>query len=358
MALTFRVGTFNLENLFHRAKVLNLVDKARTTSILNDIAQLETLLGKAQYTPDIKKEILRLTDALSEYATIREDREKLFSGKGAKRKVTATGAGDWDGVVVFRKERVTDMARESTAEVVKALKADVLCAVEVENLEILRDFNTQMLDSRKFKFPLLVDAMDPRGIDVGVLSNFEIARLKTHMYDRDAKGAIFSRDCLEVELELADGRPLFLLCNHLKSQGYGTPAANDAKRLRQAQRIAEVLKSYDLSQDLVIVAGDMNDQPGSPALAPLLNTAHLHDVLALQIPQANDRWTYKYKKELNQIDFLLVSDPLKDGLVKASIERRGLFNLQAITGQNPFASVTSEMTAASDHCAIVAEFKV
>jgi hypothetical protein len=49
---------------------------------------------------------------------------------------------------------------------------------------------------------------------------------------------------------------------------------------------------------------------------------------------------------------------LKLGLRKATIERRGVFGILNIIGQPPFPSVTSPSTAASDHCGVVAEFRV
>jgi exonuclease III len=58
---------------------------------------------------------------------------------------------------------------------------------------------------------------------------------------------------------------------------------------------------------------------------------------------------------VSQIDFLLVSRPLRDGFKDAVIERRGMFGAPGVT---PFQSVTSDTTAASDHAAVWAEFQV
>jgi endonuclease/exonuclease/phosphatase family metal-dependent hydrolase len=356
MSATFRAATFNMENLFSRAKVLNLDDKSVTSAILDDVAKLEKLLGKTTYSPADKTEILSLTKSLGKYIEIREDKGKLFSGTGANQKVSASGSEAWDGTVEFKRADISEMARESTGEVVKAVKADVLCTVEVESRGILQDFNSQALGSKKFKYPMLIDGNDPRGIDVGLLSRFEIAGLRTHIFDRDQTGVVFSRDCLQTELKLPDGRSLHILCNHLKSQGYGSPASNDAKRKRQAARIAQILSRYNLATDLVIVAGDMNDDPSSAALQPMLSVNNLFDVLELKFGNnAQNRWTYKYSNQLNQIDFLLASKPLKNGFQDAGIERRGMFGVAGVT---PFPSVTSKTTSASDHAAVWAEFTV
>ena len=293
MPVTFRAATFNVENLFSRAKVLNMQDHVQADAILRKIADLKRLLGKATYSAADKKAILDLYKSLSAYIEIREDRGKLFTGKGANQRVTASGAGAWDGVIEFKRAEISEMARVSTAAVVKALNAHILCTVEVENRLILQDFNSQSLASKKFNYAMLIDGNDERGIDVGLLTRFEIMNMRSHVYDRDAKGIIFSRDCLEVELRLPDGRKLAFLCNHLKSQGYGPQAANDAKRLRQTTKLAEILGRYNLATDLVIVAGDMNDNPSSPALHPLTTIPNLFDVLALKFPNVADRLTSK-----------------------------------------------------------------
>lgn len=71
----------------------------------------------------------------------------------------------------------------------------------------------------------------------------------------------------------------------------------------------------------------------------------------------NERWTYKYRAELNQIDYLLVSTPLRDALQDVGIERRGIPGIaDVIPGIVPFPSVTNWRTAASDHGAVWADF--
>src|SRR5207247_11202154 len=52
-------------------------------------------------------------------------------------------------------------------------------------------------------------------------------------------GAIFSRDCLEVDLAVG-GKTLTLLINHFKAQD--GRKASDTRRTEQAQRVAELVK--------------------------------------------------------------------------------------------------------------------
>jgi endonuclease/exonuclease/phosphatase family metal-dependent hydrolase len=353
---TFRIASFNAENLFSRAKILNLADNSVITDAMKKVDQLNKLLAKDNYTAATKAKILSLHHELDEYILIRENRGKLFNR--AKTKVVVDGAGQWDGGIEFKRERFTELTRENTAKVIKTVKADVACIIEAEDRPSLAAFSRDMLASRKYKYAMLIDGNDPRGIDVGLLSNFPVLDIKTHIYDGPANSRTFSRDCLRVEMALSPQRRLHLLCNHFKSKS-GGEGTTDARRERQAKAVAKILEDYDLKNDLVVVAGDLNDTPARPPLAALLSLPRLHDVLALQFPDAKDRWTYHYKKQ-EQIDYLLVSDPLKDRFVQAGVERRGIFDLAAITGgiEAAFDSVTAATNAASDHGAVWAEFQL
>ena len=358
MPTTFRIASFNCENLFSRARVLNLADSTVAAEALAKIDPLNKLLNKATYTSSDKQKIVALYGEVGSYVVVRENRGKLFNRD--ETQVTASGAGDWSGELEFKRAKFSEVTRENTAKVIKAVKADVACLIEIEDRPTLAAFNSDMLDSRKFKFPMLIDGNDPRGIDVGVLSNFPIISLKTHIFDGTANSRTFSRDCLRVEMELPSGQRLHLLCNHFKSKS-GGEAASDGRRRRQAERVVEILGEYNLDQDLVIVAGDLNDTPdNSSPLRPLLDVPKLHDVLALQFPaEPAKRWTYAFNGG-QQIDYILVSNPLKSMFVQAGVERRGIHKLSSITNgdESQFDTVTSAANAASDHGAVWADFSV
>ena len=181
---------------------------------------------------------------LKDYIIIREDMGKLFIGKGAGRRVDAAGKKDWSGAIEFKRAEVNEMARESTIRVIKEVKADVMCVVEVENRLILDAFNWDGLGTGvkgRFDEAMCIDGNDKRGIDVGLLSRFPIRSVRPHIYDGTRKSRTFSRDCPELELELPDGRPLYVLCNHFVSKMNGDPPKSKARRERQAAAVAEIL---------------------------------------------------------------------------------------------------------------------
>jgi endonuclease/exonuclease/phosphatase family metal-dependent hydrolase len=70
-----------------------------------------------------------------------------------------------------------------------------------------------------------------------------------------------------------------VLVNHLKSKGYGSPRENNATRLRQATRVAEIVRSLRARGERnIVVLGDLNHTPDSMPLAPLLDGAGLRDI--------------------------------------------------------------------------------
>ena len=362
-----RIGTYNVNNLFERPRIMELEGFNDTgKAVLQDVAKLNELLEKESYAGETGKEIVRILNKYfheepnNEWFYINEIKEKLFglreNGTGVFLKVK--GRKEWLGWVELYKKETNEISVQNTARVIKAVGADILCVVEVDNRIALKRFNEYLLgaENAEYNAAMVIDGNDERGIDVGVLSRFPIANIKTHIYDtyKSTNGqsySIFSRDCPEYTIDIGDGQAIHLLCNHLKSKGYGTAASSNAKRKRQADRIVEILKNYDLTKDLVIVAGDFNDTPNSDPLKKLIQLPNLFDVLN-STKFTGDRWTYHSGNQ--QIDYLLVSKPLFDNLKKVGIERRGIFRKNNPT----FPQVTNKVTQASDHAAVWAEFEI
>jgi endonuclease/exonuclease/phosphatase family metal-dependent hydrolase len=360
MPLDIRVGTFNVENLFSRPKLMNLMRHEVGDQHFRDLADLRSELRRTTYD---EPEILRLWRALRNYITVVETRGKLFNR--TKTQVRANGVNDWVGWIDFKREKFKDLDNNSavsnTAKVIRWTNADIMCLCEVESLPVLRRFSSQKITGNKrYHYHRLIDSKDPRGIDVGLLSRHPVSGLWSHVNDIRGNRRIFSRDCLEVHLALPGNRDLWVLLNHFKSKGYGTTAENNTKRRRQAERVRQILQTeYDLTSDYVVVAGDLNDTPGSTPLRPLLSLADLHDVLATTFPNSADRWTYHYRNN-EQIDYLLVSTPLHNKLRDAGIERRGIFDVATLSNCAiaQFSSIRTYRESASDHGAVWADFRL
>jgi endonuclease/exonuclease/phosphatase family metal-dependent hydrolase len=230
---------------------------------------------------------------------------------------------------------------------------DILCLQEVENMQAIRVFNQRYLNNY-YPYSLLIDGYDPRNIDVGLLSLLPIRRIRTHIDDvykegERRGGRIFSRDCLEAEIELPDGVLLTLFINHLKSKlvvrGKGESDEeyfeklkdSHERRLGQAQAVCEyVTERFEgqHNQALYAVVGDFNDTAVSPWVAPLLESPHLTDLLATYRP-VDDRWTHYWQSKgyVSQIDFILASRALGERVARVvetdssripHIERHGL----------------------------------
>ncbi len=361
MSITFRVATFNAENLFSRPKIFNLKDFTVGDKRLKEIDKLQKLLMKKKYTASDKKKIVSIYKDQKTYIGINENHGKLFKKSGfAITGVKASGIEDWEGAVYLKRAKFKLHSHKNTAKVIRELKADVTAMIEVEDRLTLKKFVTDRLSGKGYRYNMLIDGNDTRGIDVGMISKFEIGGVWTHIFDGTKKSKTFSRDCLEVQVYLPNGQSLWLLINHLKSKGFGDAVKGNARRKSQAAAIRDILKAdYDLKKDLVVVAGDLNDTPESDPLKPLISLPNLFDVLAEQFPDKKDRWTYHFKKN-EQIDYLLVSKPLKDALVKAHVERRGMWDVDKFTNGaiTPWKQITDHgaANAASDHAAVWAEF--
>lgn len=142
------------------------------------------------------------------------------------------------------------------AQVIAAMKPDVLCVQEVENRRVLEDL-AALLAKPPYghPFPHLAhrESEDRRGIDVGLLSRFPVTHSELREDVHGLRGALAST--LDIE-----GAPLTVIVCHWKSW-VGEPEANIVTRLREALAVrAEVdrLRAEDPLRALV-VAGDFND---------------------------------------------------------------------------------------------------
>jgi endonuclease/exonuclease/phosphatase family metal-dependent hydrolase len=205
---------------------------------------------------------------------------------------------------------------------------DIVCVQEVESLLALRTFNELHLGGY-YKFAALIDSRDMRQIDVGVLSIYPISSIRSNVDLPDPNDGgypwIFSRDCLELAFDFnkSGSRRLSVFVNHFKSKLVtgATPAALKSatqraleKRRSQATQVLQLLHErfpgtrYDTASFAVV--GDLNDEPTSAAIRPLIEDGRLENAVD-RLP-ATERWThfYKSKGQVSQFDYLLLSPKL------------------------------------------------
>ena len=258
---------------------------------------------------------------------------------------------------------ITEIQRNNTAQAILDAAPDILAVQEIENMYTLRTFNKSYLDNY-FDRMICIDGNDPRGIDVGVMTKkgfkAEISNIRTHIDDSEkgktidrksylksgywVTGAVFSRDCLEVDVTVG-GKTLTLLVNHFKAQDW-TPHSV-TRRTGQAKRVAELASATAGEGKLPIVLGDLNVAPKTDkSLDALLKSTILKD------PFPAETWTHYYvsQKKVSRLDYILPHKSLK--VVSTDIVRKGLTTKCKQYSGERYPTVGPEHTEASDHCPV------
>jgi endonuclease/exonuclease/phosphatase family metal-dependent hydrolase len=302
-----RIGTFNLNNLFSRFNF--------------EAAITELKKPGASSAMTIRYEFTDL-----ETCRIRTFMGRLVTPKNIKEK-------------------------QEIAERIITMDADVLAVQEVEDINILKDFNAKHLGNL-YPYRVLIEGNDPRFIDVGVLSKLPIGAVTSHqtaVHPDAPNKTVFGRDLLEVEIwDKERKRKLFTLYNnHLKSH-YGDSnnggqgkIDNDQRRRQQAETVHAIVASRQNKNAKYVIAGDMNDPPESPQLQAIQTIEGNQMLNALTNPSETrpakaettghgpqtTAWTYRHKKSgqpptHSLYDQIWLSPALAPTLKSATIDRR------------------------------------
>ena len=228
------------------------------------------------------------------------------------------------------------------ANVLNAIDADVIVLQEVEHTTILGAVVSELTGS--YPFHQVIDANDPRGIDVGLISKLEPDDVITHRGDNfsvvgtDEPTFRYARDALEIRLTF-NGRKLAFFGVHYKSKESDDPQ----KRLAEAQhtrKLADIVTEDDPSAG-VLILGDFNDLPGSPPLDFSIGNDPAYVAIADNVAQG-DRWTFNFQGTLELVDHQ-IANPLLAGKLNTS-------SVEILHGP--------EVEAASDHAPLVATYDI
>jgi endonuclease/exonuclease/phosphatase family metal-dependent hydrolase len=368
-----RIASFNVENLFERAKALKSRSWQASRPILDAHASLNAALQRPEYTPDAKRRIVALLGTLGltasdegPYVRLRQNRGRLLRRpKGGGVEIVAGGRGDWIGWAELTTEPVDDIAMDTIGRVITDVGPDILGVVEAESRTALKRFTDGSLrrgGDPVYPHVMLVDGNDDRGIDVGILTKPELPLrdLRSHVDDVDDRGRVFSRDCPEYALVTPDGERMLILLNHLKSKGYGGQVQSNATRRRQAQRIADIYaERVAEGVKYIAVLGDFNDTPDSDPLAPLVTGTDLRDISThADFDDGGRPGTFGNGTARNKIDYVLLSPALFERATGGGIWRKGVWGGKNGTLWPIYDTMTAPVHAASDHAAIYADIAV
>ncbi len=268
---------------------------------------------------------------------------------------------------------ISRQQRKNTAAVVLANKPDILAVQEVENLPTMRLFNSDFL-KHHFAYSVLIEGNDQmRLIDVGLYSNYPFLNIRTHMFETTKfpgnkdESNIFSRDCLEVEVNV-DGSIVTFFVNHFKAQDKFTkrgknPSKDVLKRKIQAERVTEIVEESMKGDKNAryVVLGDLNCPPPSDGGTELSSLYETQALVSVEESTDGDTWTHFFAdpKTVSKMDHILISPALAKNNKKAKliIERGGLSpKCKQYKGER-FANVTDE-TEASDHCGVFLDLDI
>ncbi|NHM08029.1 hypothetical protein G4D82_12425 [Flavobacterium sp. CYK-4] len=258
--------------------------------------------------------------------------------------------------------QTTNIQRNNTAMAILETEPDFLAVQEVENIETLRVFNNKYLDDY-FEHIFLLEGNDPRGIDVGFMikkglpckvlnirTNCDLgvtSRVSIPNMGYMSKGALFSRDCLEVDVEI-NNKVITFLVNHFKAQDGKESSIN--KRITQAKKVLEIAKKAFDQGKLPIVLGDLNmdinkpEKPSDNSVNLLIDDGLLKD----HFPK--ETWTHYYTsgKEVSRLDYILPHASIE--VIETEIFRKGITTKCKQYQGDRFATIGPEHTEASDHC--------
>lgn len=384
----FRIACFNVENLFSRPRLFAAGDDLNAANALRAAAALQRLLDAKVYKAD---EIVRTWNEgkLSDYVTVRADRvtapgarsQRLFffERDGDERSPLQSvnsavrGRGDWIGGLELKGETLAGEQVQAIAKVIRRVDADVIGLCEVEDRRTLEAFNAQML-GRKYPYCVLFEGNDERGIDVALMSKHPIGAMRSNAFAVDPLEAkrrdgvtprLFNRDCIEVDVELPDGRGvLHVLVAHLKSKrgSDDLEMETDRKRLRQSEEMARIVATRYAragKPHRVVVCGDFNETPDrnglngaalgphKTSIDPILTGAGLANIVRDTLgPEKSFSHIEAHGGGVRrgQIDYLLLSPDLKAAATNVGIDRSG----QALWGPK----AVPRAQAASDHACL------
>lgn len=227
---------------------------------------------------------------------------------------------------------------DQLARAIAALDVDAVALEEVESDACLRALQSRLPG---FETAVLGEIGGAATVDVAVLSRDPLVAVRRH---RDTPIAVpgggttvFARELLEAHLD-HDGRRVALFAAHFRSM-----VQDDAPR-----RLAEAVAAHDLvaataaemPDALVLLAGDLNDVPGSAPIDALEGDGRL---LRVARSLGDAAATYRYFGDARALDHIFLGlNPTYDARSVAAV--RPVWDAQRGYGGSDHAALRAELT--------------
>ncbi|MDA8791874.1 endonuclease/exonuclease/phosphatase family protein [Bacteriovoracaceae bacterium] len=161
---------------------------------------------------------------------------------------------DWNNDSLTKK--LTNMGKV-IKEMNQGLGPDILVLQEVENMNVLSMLVEKELQGLGYDYISLLEGADARGIDVAILSKYEIMaeKIYPHSFLKEKEGEMKrqnSRPILEAVIKVQN-KTIVVLANHWPSQANPSVA-----RVAAAEMMRDIALGHVDNVDLVVATGDFN----------------------------------------------------------------------------------------------------
>lgn len=213
----------------------------------------------------------------------------------------ACGATDFEQVLT---PQAFDARAAEVAQAIMGFDADVVALQELETQPCLDALLSRLTET--LPYGTLGEIGTAGSVDVAILSKTPLERVVGHralerLTRPDGSRTNYSREFLEAHVRASNGAEVVLFAAHFRSKSMDDPGRRFAEAETSRRIVSDVATA--LPAALVVLAGDLNDTPGSAPMEVLTADGGLLRVAA-DLPVA-DQYTYVFNGRGEAIDHIL-----------------------------------------------------
>lgn len=236
--------------------------------------------------------------------------------------------------------------RKDVAGIIHGIAPDIAVLQEIESEAVMNDLRAD-LEALGDVYPhaSIIPSFDIR--EIVILSKVPFDKVVSHQDDEFLEPGTFAptfeytRDCVEVHMTF-NGRHLVLLGVHFRSKSSPDEPGKRHAEANHTREVANAIAAED-PEAAVVILGDFNDVPGSPAYKAALGegAGAFTNAAELALPEST-RWSYDYMGNLELIDHQMANP-----LLSTMLDPAGITILH-----------TPDAEDASDHAPVIARYNI